>query len=114
MSASEINSNLPIASASLSAFDPRLGDIGSDDRIAFGAAKTEQAEPGHQHDAGQGIELMLDAAHAFVVARKIVAVVRRELACPLARGGGEFLEFAIIQRHNTERPVLRCEWCHRT
>ena len=60
ISASEIDSNLPIASRIADALDPRLRDIGGDDGVCLAAAETEQAKPRHQHDAGQGIELALD------------------------------------------------------
>ena len=88
------------------AFDPGFGDIGGDDRVAFGAAETEQAEAGHQHDAGQGIELVLDAADALVVAREIVSIARGELARPLARDAGEVVELAVLRRRQDQRPVL--------
>ncbi len=49
------------------------------------AAETEQAKARHQHDAGQGIELALDAADALVVAREIVPIASRRIGRP-ARG----------------------------
>ena len=69
MSASEIDSNWPMRFGIADHGHPFLGDVGGDGGVAFGAAETEQAQPRHQHDAGQGIELALDAADPFVLWR---------------------------------------------
>ena len=83
MSASEIDSKRPMASASLHAFDPGLGDIGGDHGVVFRPAEAEQAEAWHQHDAGQGIELVLDAADALIVTLEILV----DSACKLDTAG---------------------------
>ena len=58
--------------------DGGFGEIGGDRGILARAAEPEQAEPGHQHDAGQRIEHRLGAAAAGIVAGEIVAVMRHE------------------------------------
>ena len=59
-------------------FDPGLGDVSRDHGVALRPTKSEQAEPAHQHDTGQGIEFMFDAADAFVVTREVISIVRDE------------------------------------
>ena len=77
MSASEIDSKRPIASASVMAATAASARSAATRASFLRAAEPEQAEPRHQHDAGQGIEHLLDAAEARVVAREIGPVVRR-------------------------------------
>ena len=83
-----------------------LGEIGGDRRILARAAEPEQAEPRHQHDAGQRIEHRLGAAAAGVVAREVVAVVRDEGRHCRARRTGEIRGLALLRRRHDERPVL--------
>src|SRR5262249_55845674 len=77
MSASEIDSKRPMASASV-----MVSTAASARSAATLASFLEQAEPGHKHHAGQGIEHRLDAAAARIMAYEVVPVVFDE------RGGG--------------------------
>ena len=86
--------------------DPFLGDVGGNDRVAFGAAQTKKAEPRNQDNTGQGIELVLDPADTMVVMRKIVAVALGEIARRLARRGGEVIKLTRLRRRQNQRPVL--------
>ncbi len=89
------------------AFDPGLGDVGGDRRHrVLERPETEQSEPGHQHDAGQGIEFVFDAAGALVVPFEIIVVARDELADPLARGAVAKSPSLPVRRRQHQRPVL--------
>ena len=65
--------------------DRGLGEIGGDAGVLGRAAEPEEAEPRHQHDAGQGIDHRLAAADARIVAREIVLVAVDEGRDRLAR-----------------------------
>ena len=88
------------------AFDPGLGNVSGNLGIALGAAEAEQAEPRHQHDAGQRIELMFDMADAGIVLLEIVVIARGELVRRVVRDAGEFGKFSGIGRRQHQRPVL--------
>ena len=86
--------------------DPFLGDVSGDHGVALRPTKPEQAEPAHQHDAGQGIELLLDAADAFVVALEIMPIVRGECVRRFAGRARKIIELADLRMRQHERPVL--------
>ena len=109
MSASEIDWKRPIASASVMHCDRGLGEIGGDARVLLRAAEPEQAEPRHQHDAGQRIEHLLAAADAGVVAREILLVVVDE-----GRDGGSCgraLEVVELAGLRAPAAISGGSWC---
>ena len=70
------------------------------------AAQAEEAQARHQRDTGQGIELALSTAPAFVVSGKIVPVTGEECACSAAARLREVLKLAGSRIWQEERPVL--------
>ena len=106
MSASEIELEAADVFGVADGFDPGLGDIGGDHGVALRPTEPEQAEPGHQHDAGQGIELLFDAADAFVVALEVISIVRGERVGRFVGHAREVIELANLRRRQHERPVL--------
>ena len=86
--------------------DPFLGDIGGNVGVFFRASQAEQAQPGRQRDAGQGIELLLAAAGTRVVAFKVLMIVRGKLANALPSGPREFVKLANVWRRQNQRPVF--------
>ena len=73
MSASEIDSKRPIASASVMVSIADSARSAAMRASLLRAAETEQAEPRHEHDARQRIERPLAAADARVMAREVIA-----------------------------------------
>ena len=105
----EIDAKRPIASASVIVAIAASAMSAAIRGVLRGAAKPEQAEARHQHDAGQGVERRAVAAHARVVRREIGAIPGREVRGRRAHVVLEGVELAGFRRRHDQRPVLRAD-----
>ena len=111
ISASEIDSNRPIASASATPSIHCFGDVGGNDGVLLGAAEAEQAEAGNQDDAGQGIELPLAAADALVVALEIVSIILDESFDRCSARARRNPRACLCRRAARPAASFWCGWC---
>ncbi len=106
MSASEIDSKRPTASASVMVATAASARSAAMRGVLARAAEPEQAEPRHQHHPRQRIEHRLGAAAAGIVALEIAPVILHEGGDRGFGARGEVGLLAGLGRRQHQRPVL--------
>ena len=90
-------------------FDPRLCNVGRDHGVTLRSTEPEQAETRHEHEAGQGIELLFDAAEAFIVVLEVLSIARHKCPNRVASHALEVIQLAGLRMRQNERPVLSAD-----
>ena len=83
-----------------------FGEIGSDARILLAAPQAEQSEPGHEYNAGQGIEHPLAAVATRVVVLEVRPIARCEFGDRVLDALPKVVARAVFGRRDHKWPVL--------